>query len=78
MPAALQSLYKYTTAPLANLDLLSGTVAGWVRGSAFYHSEWMVPSSNPGEGRIYFYSWVGDGVLSVTHIDGYVIAINNV
>ena len=37
----------------------------------------MVPSSNPGEGRNYFYSQVGNGGLSVTHIDGYVVAIMN-
>ena len=28
-----------------------GTVAEWVRASALSHSEWMVLSSNPGEGR---------------------------
>ena len=33
----------------------------------------MVPSSNPGERRKYFYSRVGDGGLSVTRIDGYFI-----
>ena len=43
--------------------------------SALSHSEWMVPSSNPGEGRNYFFSQVGDNELSVTHIDGYIIAI---
>ena len=37
----------------------------------------MVPSSNPGKGRNYFYSEVGDGGLNVTRIDGYIIAINN-
>ena len=47
----------------------------WVRASALYHSEWMVPSSNLGEDINYFYSQVGDGVLSVTCINGYVIEI---
>ena len=37
----------------------------------------LVPCSNPGEGRNYFYSRVGDGGLSLTRIDGYIIAINN-
>ena len=37
----------------------------------------MVPSSNPGKGRNYFYSWVEDGGLSITLIDGYIVAINN-
>ena len=41
----------------------SGTVAEWVRASALLHSEWMVPSLNPGEGRIYFFL-VGNGVLN--------------
>ena len=36
----------------------------------------MVPSANP-EGRNNLYSRVRDGGLSVTCIDGYVIAINN-
>ena len=49
----------------------SGTIAEWVRASALSHSEWMVPSSNPGKGRNYFYSRVGDGGLSVTPIGGY-------
>ena len=48
----------------------SGTVAEWVRASALSHSEWMVPSSNPGEYINYFYSRVGDVKLSVTLIDG--------
>ena len=56
---------------------LSGTIAEWVRVSALSHSEWLVPISNSGEGRNYFYSLVGDGGLSVAHIDGYVIAKNN-
>ena len=47
-------------------------LAEWVRVSALSHSEWMVPSSNPSEGRNYFYSPVGDGGLSLTRIDGYV------
>ena len=47
-----------------------------VRVSALSHSEWMVQSSNFGKGRNYFYSRVGDGGLSIAHIDGYVIAIN--
>ena len=49
----------------------SGTIAEWVRASALCYSEWMVSSLNPGEGINYFSSRVGDGVLSVTHIDGY-------
>ena len=50
-------------------------MAEWVRASAIPHSEWMVPSSNSGEGKHYFYSQVGDGGLSVTCINDYVIAI---
>ena len=37
----------------------------------------MVPSSNSGKGRYYFYSQVIDGGLGVTCIDCYVAAINN-
>ena len=51
---------------------LSGTVAEWVSASALSHFEWMVPSSNSGNGINYFYSLVGDGGLSVAHIDGFV------
>ena len=54
----------------------SGTLAKWVRASALSHSEWMVQSSNPDEGRNYFYSRVRDGGLSITRIDGYVVARN--
>ena len=51
--------------------------ADLVRAPALSHSEWMVPSSNPGEGRNYFYSRVGDGGLSIICIDGYDVAIKN-
>ena len=46
----------------------SDTIAEWVTASALSHSEWMVPSSNPWGGRSYFYSQVGDGGLSETHV----------
>ena len=46
-------------------------MAEWVRASALSHSEWMVLSSNPGKGRNYVYSRVGDGGLNVTSIIGY-------
>ena len=48
----------------------SDIIAELARVSALSHSKWMVPSSNPGEGRNYFYSPVGDGGLSLTCIDG--------
>ena len=57
------------------MSLNSGTVVEWVR--ALSHSEWMVTCSNPGNGRNYFYSLVGDGGISITCIDGYIVAINN-
>ena len=34
-----------------SIQFKPGTVAEWVRASALSHSEWMVLSSNPGEGR---------------------------
>ena len=37
----------------------------------------MVLSSNPGEGRNYFYSRARDGGLSVTHFEFYIIAIKS-
>ena len=49
----------------------SGTVAELVRVFALFHSEWKVPSLNPGESRNYIYSQVGDGGLIVTRIDSY-------
>ena len=33
------------------------------------------PKFNTGEGRHYFYSRVGDGGLSITSIDGYIVAM---
>ena len=54
----------------------SGNVAEWVRELALSQSEWMVLKSNPSEGRNYFYSRVGDGGLSKTCFDGYIVAIN--
>ena len=45
---------------------MAGIVAWWSRAFAQSHSEWMVPSMNPGKGCY------GDGKLSVTLIDGYV------
>ena len=53
----------------------SGIIAEWVEASALSHSEWVVKSSNASECRNYFYSRVGDAGLSVTHIDGYIVAI---
>ena len=45
-----------------------GTGAEWVRASILLHSEWMVPSLNPCEGKMFF----EDGELRVIGIDGFV------
>ena len=63
---------------LENLCIESENYNMWYhsRVKALSHSEWMVPSSNPCEGRNYFYSRVGNGGLRLTRIDGYVVAMN--